>query len=84
LLPLRLGTRPIGLLATAGRPIESGTFDALAGLALARRQQPPPRSSIRSVQSLTMASADSDRATGDVDYRPAIVGEQWRRRRARH
>src|SRR6185295_7676850 len=33
LLPLRLGTRPIGLLATAGRPIESGTFDALAGLA---------------------------------------------------
>jgi two-component system sensor histidine kinase KdpD len=33
LLPLRLGTRPIGLLAVAGRPIESGTFDALAGLA---------------------------------------------------
>ena len=33
LLPLRLGTRPIGLLAAAGRPIESGTFDALAGLA---------------------------------------------------
>jgi two-component system sensor histidine kinase KdpD len=33
LVPLRLGTKPIGLLAVAGRPLESGTFDALAGLA---------------------------------------------------
>jgi len=33
LLPLRLGTRPIGLIAAAGRPIEPGTFDALAGIA---------------------------------------------------
>ena len=33
LLPLRLGTKPIGLLAAAGRPIEAGTFDALAGIA---------------------------------------------------
>ena len=33
LVPLRLGTKPIGLLAVAGRPVESGTFDALAGLA---------------------------------------------------
>jgi two-component system sensor histidine kinase KdpD len=33
LVPLRLGTRPIGLLAAAGRPVEPGTFDALAGLA---------------------------------------------------
>jgi two-component system sensor histidine kinase KdpD len=33
LVPLRLGSRPIGLLAAAGRPIEPGTFDALAGLA---------------------------------------------------
>jgi two-component system sensor histidine kinase KdpD len=32
LVPLRLGSRPIGLLAAAGRPIEPGTFDALAGL----------------------------------------------------
>lgn len=32
-VPLRLGTRPIGLLAVAGRSIEPGTFDALAGLA---------------------------------------------------
>jgi two-component system sensor histidine kinase KdpD len=31
--PLRLGTKPIGLLAAAGRPIESETFDALAGIA---------------------------------------------------
>src|SRR6267142_1604237 len=33
LVPLRLGTKPIGLLAVAGRPVEPGTFDALAGLA---------------------------------------------------
>jgi two-component system sensor histidine kinase KdpD len=30
--PLRLGARPIGLLAAAGRPIEGATFDAVAGL----------------------------------------------------
>jgi two-component system, OmpR family, sensor histidine kinase KdpD len=33
LTPLRLGTRPIGLLAVAGRPMESGTLDAIAGVA---------------------------------------------------
>ena len=32
LVPLRLGARPIGLLAAAGRPIEAGTLDALAGI----------------------------------------------------
>ena len=32
LVPLRAGTRPIGLLAAAGRPIEPGTLDALAGV----------------------------------------------------
>jgi two-component system sensor histidine kinase KdpD len=33
LVPLRLGDKPIGFLATAGRPIESQTLDAVAGLA---------------------------------------------------
>jgi len=33
LVPLRLGARAIGLLAAAGRPVEPGTLDALAGLA---------------------------------------------------
>jgi two-component system sensor histidine kinase KdpD len=33
LVPLRVGTRPIGLLAAAGRPVEPGTLDTLAGLA---------------------------------------------------
>jgi two-component system sensor histidine kinase KdpD len=32
LVPLRAGTRPIGLLAAAGRPIEAGTLDAIAGV----------------------------------------------------
>jgi two-component system, OmpR family, sensor histidine kinase KdpD len=32
LLHLRLGARPIGLLAVAGRNIEAGTLDAVAGL----------------------------------------------------
>jgi two-component system, OmpR family, sensor histidine kinase KdpD len=31
-VPLNLGTKPIGLVATAGRSIEAGTLDALAGL----------------------------------------------------
>jgi len=33
LIPLRVGTRPIGLLAAAGRPVDPGTLDALAGVA---------------------------------------------------
>lgn len=33
LVPLLFGTRAIGLLATAGRPVEPGTLDALAGVA---------------------------------------------------
>jgi two-component system sensor histidine kinase KdpD len=32
LVPLRVGTKPIGLLAGAGRPIEPGTLDTLAGV----------------------------------------------------
>jgi two-component system sensor histidine kinase KdpD len=32
IVPLRVGTRPIGLLAAAGRPIEPGTLDVLAGI----------------------------------------------------
>jgi two-component system sensor histidine kinase KdpD len=32
LVPLRLGTRPIGVLAAAGRPVEAGTLDTLAGV----------------------------------------------------
>jgi two-component system sensor histidine kinase KdpD len=33
LVPLRSGTRPVGLLAAGGRVVEAGTLDALAGLA---------------------------------------------------
>ena len=32
LVPLRVGTMPIGLLAAAGRPVEPGTLDTLAGV----------------------------------------------------
>lgn len=32
LVPLRVGTKPIGVLAAAGRPIEAGTLDTLAGV----------------------------------------------------
>jgi two-component system sensor histidine kinase KdpD len=32
LVPLRLGMRAVGLLAAAGRPVEPGTLDAIAGL----------------------------------------------------
>jgi two-component system sensor histidine kinase KdpD len=33
LIPLRLGTKPIGIVAAAGRRLEPGTFDAVAGIA---------------------------------------------------
>jgi two-component system sensor histidine kinase KdpD len=32
LVPLRVGTKPIGLLAASGRPVEPGTLDTLAGV----------------------------------------------------
>ncbi len=32
LVPLRLGTKPVGLLAASGRTVEPGTLDALAGV----------------------------------------------------
>jgi two-component system sensor histidine kinase KdpD len=32
IVPLRLGIRPIGVLAAAGRPIEPGSLDALGGI----------------------------------------------------
>lgn len=32
LIPLRVGTRPVGLLAASGRPVEAGTLDTLAGV----------------------------------------------------
>lgn len=32
LVPLRVGTTPIGILAASGRPIEPGTIDTLAGV----------------------------------------------------
>jgi len=31
-VPLRVGTRPVGLLAAGGRSVEAGTLDALAGV----------------------------------------------------
>lgn len=33
IVPLRVGTKAVGLLAAAGRPVEPGTLDALAGVA---------------------------------------------------
>jgi len=32
LIPLRLGTKPIGIVAAAGRTLEPGTFDAVGGI----------------------------------------------------
>lgn len=32
LVPLRVGTKPIGILAAGGRPVEPGTLDTLAGV----------------------------------------------------
>jgi len=33
LVPLRIGTKPIGVLAAAGRPVDPGSLDALGGIA---------------------------------------------------
>lgn len=32
LVPLRVGTKPIGILVASGRPVEAGTLDTLAGV----------------------------------------------------
>lgn len=44
LVPLRVGTKPIGLLAAAGRPIEAGTLDTLGGVWGPRRRLRAARS----------------------------------------
>ena len=71
LVPLRVGTKPIGLLAAAGRPIEVGTLDTLGGvvaIAIERAQFLEERKAAE----LTQAERGTeDGAAGVVGTRPA-------------
>jgi two-component system sensor histidine kinase KdpD len=72
LVPLRVGTRPIGLLAVAGRVVEAGTLDTLAGLAaiaieraqlLAERQEGEMARQSDQLKSALLASISHDLRT---------------------
>ena len=61
LVPLRVGTRPIGLLAVAGRAVEAGTLDTLAGVAAI------------AIERAQLLAERQDRGVGPAE-RPAEVG----------
>ena len=72
LVPLRVGTKPIGLLAAAGRAVEAGTLDTLAGLAaiaieraqlLAERQEGEMARQSDQLKSALLASISHDLRT---------------------
>ena len=72
LVPLRVGTKPIGLLAVSGRAVEAGTLDTLAGLAaiaieraqlLAERQQGEMARQSDQLKSALLASISHDLRT---------------------
>ena len=72
LVPLRVGTRPIGLLAVAGRVVEAGTLDTLAGVAaiaieraqlLAERQEGEMARQSDQLKSALLASISHDLRT---------------------
>ena len=84
LVPLRVGTRPIGLLAAAGRPIEAGTLDTLAGLAaiaieraqlLAERQAAESTRQSEQMKTALLASIGHDLRT-PLDRHPRGGGQR--------
>jgi two-component system sensor histidine kinase KdpD len=94
LVPLRFGTRAIGLLAAAGRPVEPGTLDALAGvvaIAVERAQFLEERKTAElarrseELKSALLASLGHDLKTpltairvAATNLKPAWLGEQGR------
>src|SRR4029077_6762366 len=85
LVPLRLGTRPVGLLAAAGRAIEPGTLDALAGVVaiaieraqfLDERKKAGPARQSEDVKSALLASLSHDLRTPLTTIRVAASNLQ--------
>ena len=85
LVPLRLGTKPVGLLATAGTGFELGTLDALAGVVaiaierahfLAERKQAEALSQRADLASALLASFSHDLRTPVTSVRVAVTNLQ--------
>ena len=84
LVPLRVGTKPIGLLAAAGRPIEAGTLDALGGvvaIAIERAQFLEERKAGRAD---APERGTEDHAAGVAGSRSADAAHGDSRRREQH
>ena len=84
LVPLRVGTKPIGVLAAAGRPVEAGTLDTLAGR---RRDRDRTRALPRGAEGGRADAAErtaQDRAAGIAGSRPANAADGDPRGRQQH
>jgi two-component system sensor histidine kinase KdpD len=85
LVPLRLGTRPVGLLATEGGQLELGTLDALGGVVaiaierahfLAERKRSETLSQRADLASALLASFSHDLRTPVTSVRVAVANLQ--------
>jgi two-component system sensor histidine kinase KdpD len=85
LVPLRLGTRPVGLLATAASTLEAGTLDALGGVVaiaierahfLEERQKAEALSQRADLASALLASFSHDLRTPVTSVRVAVENLQ--------
>ena len=81
LVPLRVGTKPIGILAASGRPIEAGTLDTLGGvvaIAIERAQFLEER---KGAELTRQSEAAENRAAGVPRSRLAHAVDRHPRRR---
>ena len=85
LLPLRLGTKAVGILATQGTPLDPGTLDALGGVVaiaverahfLAERKKAETLSQRADLASALLASFSHDLRTPVTSVRVAVTNLQ--------
>ena len=85
LVPLRLGTKPVGILATRGAQLDLGTLDALGGVVaiaierahfLAERKQAETLSQRADLASALLASFSHDLRTPVTSVRVAVTNLQ--------
>lgn len=85
LVPLRLGTKPVGILATQGNPLDLGTLDALGGVVaiaierahfLAERKKAEALNQRADLASALLASFSHDLRTPVTSVRVAVSNLQ--------
>ena len=81
LVPLRVGTKPIGVLAAAGRPVEAGTLDTLAGVVAIAIERAHFLEERKAGELTRQSERAQDRAPGIAGARPANPADRDPHRR---